>query len=348
MIIIVTGLFLSLQPAWGYSTSKVKWLGKGKFGVAVGGDLSVNGSAKNAKFAAAAKPYVKGKLFGKQFTLVDIDGKLGNYNSTDWNASQRDQKFDSVKINQVKYYMAVRPFGVAVSFAGKSLKPKKGSFQKNITLYSWRKYKRKEVFKTNIPAGPIVIRVSAGVFGAIEYKPTFSIYGLAAMSLTSAPKASMGAFAEGAVNLAIFKGGIGATLTLIEGWGGLRLGVEPFPGIAGLYLVAGVDVLKGKVYAFVDRISIKCCFKKRWKRMLNISIFGWSGMRLIEQANKSDEFSMLPNSKGGFDVNWEPKKAQKVDLYKLKPVWKKRYQKALWYKELYDYNTLVTYIQKSL
>ncbi len=302
---LATGVAPSLAAASG---SGVKWFGKGDFGVGVGSDYVVNASIKNAKVAASASPYLKGKVFGRTFTVLGLDAKLGNYGSTDWNATQQNQKFHHTNISKWKYYGAVRPFGITVGFGDNNFISKKGDLQKGWEIYKWGKYYKQTILTFPIPLGIVTIQVSAGVMGYIEFKPKITLYGITSLVLTAAPQAGLGAYVEGAVNLALIRGGIGASLSLIEGYGGLSFNLDLFPGSAGVYLIYGMDMLKGKVYAFVDRIAIKCCFKKSWKRALTADLFSWLGQKARSFAQEEDAWRYIGKGRRGFLLEYDIKR----------------------------------------
>ncbi len=130
-----------------------------------------------------------------------------------------------------------------------------------------------------VPIGPITLRVDAGVNAEAEVNlkliPLISI----PIQFTSirgelGPKVSASGFLEGYAKWLILRGGIGGELELVRA-NAKVVGQVGFSGAPPSFSFDGyINLLAGKIYAFVDYFNI---FGWKWKRAIQPILAEWKG-----------------------------------------------------------------------
>ncbi len=266
---------VSLSPVFAGSWSKTA--GDSKFGVflALDYDFNIDSAGKTDKSYVSAKPNAGAKLFSKSIQVIASDLVVGNYGSYYQDKWYKPPSVDLNKVKDWRYYADLSLFGIILWSKSNTTVPENPS---NEGTSKWFK---KAMPTIPIPVGPVQITISYGVTTSTSVTPKPSLYKVGGQirgaKVLASPSFSMDAFAEGAVSAYVLRGGIGASLNLFTGSAGLDAIVDLVGKSFKIDGVLSLSTLKGKVYAFVDRISISCCFKKKWKRMLDVTITSWNG-----------------------------------------------------------------------
>lgn len=254
-------------------------------------DYTVNDKTADSK--AKLAPTLGALLFKKTIPVLGGQFQLGNYGSY----SIKPVSLDVNKMREWEVYLSAQLFGVTLWSKGKKIY-KTADFADVETGYA-PPVSKKSFPPINFQAGPVPIQITYGINYDVKAKPKFSFSpgtittnGVNSVTASASylPQASASVFVEGAANLVVLKAGVGAALTLFSGSGGPQLDASLQATLANgslsnmalsakLLGVLNIEVLKGRVYAFVDRISIKCCFKKKWKRILDVTIVKWDGIK---------------------------------------------------------------------
>ena len=303
VLITFTAAALAL-PAALSAGNYTKSIGNSKFGAYLSLDYNLAAKKESVKSFIDINPEIGAKIFSRNIGILGAEFLIGNYGSYRWQNVVPNMN----KVQDWSAYAGVYLFGRTVYSKTRNLSRvctlkeeavvKNGKYTcktpenkkaKNPNAFqranSWFK---KHMPRLRYPVGPVVIYVDSGVTLGYnltpEIKPIFkkgSGLSIAELGVEAAikPGLSAKAFVEGGVSAWVLKGGIGANLTLFSGSAGLagKVAYANSAIKANIDSVFQIGVLSGKVYAFVDRIKIKCCFKKRWKRWLNFTIASWRG-----------------------------------------------------------------------
>lgn len=274
---LAVALCLSLLATPLFAGSWSKTAGNDKFGVFLGldYDFNVDDKGKTEKSYVSVTPNAGAKLFSRSIKVVESDLVVGNYGSYYLNKNYIPSQIDVNKAKDWRYYADLSLFGNTLWSKSNQ------TVEATAPTEKASKWFKKAMPTIPIPVGPVTITVSYGVTAKTDVTPKPSLYKVGSAihgaKVIAAPSLSLDAFAEGAVNLAVLRGGVGASLNLFTGSAGLDAIVDVVGETFKVDGILSLSTLKGKIYAFVDRISIKCCFKKSWKRFVDINIVSWSG-----------------------------------------------------------------------
>lgn len=290
--ILVVAALLAVFTGSSVSADSKEWkTGDSKFGGSLKLDYSYNVNGTTADSKATIKPTLAAILFNRTFNILGGTFQLGNYGSYSISPP-------SIDVNNMKkwsVYLTANVFGVTVWTKTKNINT---SSDFNDVALGISPAGRNSAPNITFYAGPVPISIKYGVDYSLQAKPAFSINpnafnanGVNSVTANAAfiPVAAASAFLEGSASLVVVKGGVGAALNLFSGQGGPKLDASLSVTLANYVPTAynytasvkaflTVTALSGRLYAFVDRISIRCCFKKKWKRILDITIATWNGI----------------------------------------------------------------------
>lgn len=256
-----------------FAGSKQWTTGNSNFAAYVKIDYDIQFKKETKQSYANLSPEMGAKLFGVNAPVLNADLIVGNYGSY---SQDKWYSIPSVDVNQAKnwsVYSGVQIFGITIWQTTKNI----GAVEQD--LVGVNKWMQKSLPAIRYPLGPVTVDVNFGTTQSIGAKPKVKPNGLTSLSAEFQPSVSAGAFVEGAVNAHVLRGGVGANLTVLNGSAGpkatISLETKSVNILASLY----TQLLNGRVFGFVDRISISCCFKSSWKRIVDITILKWDGLK---------------------------------------------------------------------
>jgi hypothetical protein len=263
-------LIVLLMPALLLAGSKEWTTGNGNFAAYVKANYDFNFAKETSKSTASLSPELGAKLFGRNAPVLNGELLLGNYGSYQFN-----NNIPSADVNKMKdwnVYAGLDLFGVTIWSKTRNI----GSVEED--LVGVNKWLKKELPPLRYPLGPVTLDVNFGLTTSTSAKPKVKPDGIKGLTAEFLPTVSADGFVQGAVNAWVLRGGIGATLKIFSGSAGPKLVLSLQNKAVELLGSLKVSLLNGRVFGFVDRKSVKCCFKTSWKRILDVTIFSWNGL----------------------------------------------------------------------
>ena len=163
-------------------------------------------------------------------------------------------------------------WGVDVTFLGLTV------FEEGETAGSYSKEwdktweERKTIFSTTFTIAIVPFKVEAGVSGSIGMGAELALEEGVISFTGNIFQASMGAYAEGSVNLLVASGGIGLEFTIIDETFAVEASLDLSEAILGQQITASVEAynelkaISGEFYLFVEYPAIKWFLKPYTKR----------------------------------------------------------------------------------
>ena len=272
MAAMLFGSFGALQAA-----GQTKTIGNSKFGAYIYYGHGFRFNKDNLDTKAWFTPDIGGKLFGKSFSIFKAEANLGNYNTRSW-AGYAGSKNTSLASNW-KALARFKAFNITLYTKEKSY-----DGVKTHTIFNFYRYYKKSFPKIRFSVFGIPFSITYGATLSGRLAPTITTNSLAlGVALNVLPEASVGAFAYGGPNLWLIRGGLGTQVTIFRGNAGLGLVGELLGSVAAigphvaLKMKAGVRLMQGKIYAYVDRWKCRRWFKCGYKRWWTKDIIKWNG-----------------------------------------------------------------------
>ena len=236
---------------------------------------------KEGKITYELNPELGAKMFGGKVSVIDADAVLSTktlpYRS-EWN----DVNNNHTDIFGADLRMRLRLFGITLWSKYNQLDPSfcKGSAKmKKCGIQPESKWNRREFPTPAVPVGPVVVQASAGYSVGLGMKPDFDMdFKELVAEGDYGPEVTLAGTARGSVSLLVLRGGVGGEVNLLKGKGGVgaRLALKEKEYLR-TYLTAKLNLLSGRLFAFVESRSVKCCFKISWKKIVDITLVKWNG-----------------------------------------------------------------------
>ncbi|HNV47805.1 MAG TPA: hypothetical protein PKJ16_12250 [Spirochaetota bacterium] len=271
-----------------------KEFGNGKFGNIMGVKYDFKVGKTSEKSWAHSDAYLGTKMFGVNIPLIGADLIAGNIVGVSATAPSQTQQeigidYDLAPFKNWKIHASIYYFGITIYSYDRNIDYTESTNDEN--LFTISKYVKKQMPRISWPVGPVnfEIRYGASLTSSVSPKAKYAKEmvvnnnkrDMKGLEIELAPTISAKAFVEGGVDAHVLRGGVGASLTIFEGWAGLVGYLDIIGNAALVKTKVGIEALKGRIYAYVDRRSVSCSWKKgcriSWSRWINHTITEWKG-----------------------------------------------------------------------